>query len=269
MEDSITKARTIFDTSPTQAEDTHGTINMNTFNLNSPTCESFLCNTFQISKKKSKSYFNDNQFNKNVFTNGNSEKKFEMKKFNYFDYENYDRENKACKTNFLKATIDGKNGVENEKEKNDVFRQNEYEKIQNFSCEFNKKQTKNPEKNETNEHLKFSSIENSNNKLQNSGETKAQNNEKISQESNCRGPKDRRASSSSRMTRSSTSSSRAPLDPDNLFPAYVPVTFKFFNQSSKPRYWCLKLITWSYPLFLPSFINRYCKYLVVFLVVLS
>ena len=28
-----------------------------------------------------------------------------------------------------------------------------------------------------------------------------------------------------------------------IFPGYVPIALKYFNQSSKPRYWCLKMIT--------------------------
>ena len=34
-----------------------------------------------------------------------------------------------------------------------------------------------------------------------------------------------------------------------LFPGFVPVAFKYLDQTSKPRYYCLKLITWPYPFY--------------------
>lgn len=34
---------------------------------------------------------------------------------------------------------------------------------------------------------------------------------------------------------------------DLLFPGFVPKAFYCLKQTSKPRYWCLKLITWPYP----------------------
>ena len=36
-------------------------------------------------------------------------------------------------------------------------------------------------------------------------------------------------------------------DEDLLFPGFVPKAFYCLTQTSKPRYWCLKLITWPYP----------------------
>ena len=31
------------------------------------------------------------------------------------------------------------------------------------------------------------------------------------------------------------------------YPGFVPVTFKYFKQTDKPRMWCLQLITYPYP----------------------
>ena len=36
-------------------------------------------------------------------------------------------------------------------------------------------------------------------------------------------------------------------DEDLLFPGFVPKAFYCLTQTSKPRYWCLKLLQWPYP----------------------
>ena len=33
------------------------------------------------------------------------------------------------------------------------------------------------------------------------------------------------------------------------FPGFVPVAFRCMTQTTKLRYWCLKMITWPYPFF--------------------
>ena len=39
----------------------------------------------------------------------------------------------------------------------------------------------------------------------------------------------------------------APAEEDLLFPGYVPVVFRCLTQTTQPRYYCLKTITWPYP----------------------
>ena len=59
-----------------------------------------------------------------------------------------------------------------------------------------------------------------------------------------------RKSSSSSLNSPSNENSLGNEGIDYLFPAFVPITFRFFNQASLPRYWCLQLITWPYPFML-------------------
>jgi hypothetical protein len=37
-----------------------------------------------------------------------------------------------------------------------------------------------------------------------------------------------------------------------LFPGFVPTVFRCLSQTTRPRYWCLRLITWPYPLIYAS-----------------